>query len=310
MQERKTLTVLEIQNLMLETLEYKEEDIDSEGKTFYKYGYQGTQDDLFRLMESLAVKKGLIEERVKLKPAAWGGCGYILHPGCSTNFNRDELKKIYEVFYILLNRGIIAPGAIGNYGPNLPNFHVTEYGFKCLHETDILPYDNEGYLNKLSEIENLDKWIKFYIEQSLECFNSYCYEAALIMVGLANEVIMENLINNYLNYLKIKDPTKESDMKEKINSSMPISAKYLKYQTSLKESMRSDSKLKELSKYLDQLANDTFMSYVRLTRNELSHPSEIKTDRITALMIFASFTNYCKRQYIFINYFEANSIPH
>lgn len=308
MVERRTLTVLEMQNLMLETLGYKGEDIDSEGKNFCKYGYQGTQDDLFRLMEALAVKKGLIKEKIKLTSAAWGGSGKILHPCSTTNFNREELKKIYEVFHILLNRGIISPGAVGNYGPNLPSFHVTEYGLNCLNETEILPYDNEKYLNKLNEIESLNEWVKFYIEQSLECFNSYCYEAALIMVGLANEVIMNELINNYLEYLNIKKPNEKLKLEEKINSSRSISVKYSKYITSLKEEMRNDANLKELSKYLDQLANDTFMSYVRLTRNELSHPSEIKIDRITALMIFISFTNYCRRQYIFINYFKANSI--
>ena len=270
MNERKNLTVLEIQNLMLETLAYRGDDIDSEGKNFYIYGYQGTQNDLFNLMEALVIKRELIEEKVKLKAGAWGCDGYILHAGVTTNFNKDEIKKIYEVFHVLLNRGIISPGAIGNYGPNLPSFHVTEYGLKCLDETDILPYDNEGYLNKLSKIDNIDEWIKFYIEQSLECFNAYCYEAALIMVGLANEVIMGNLISNYLDYLKRNDPTKETKLIIEIDSIKSISTKYLKYQTNLKESMKKDAKLRTLSKYLDQLANDTFMSYLRLTRNELS----------------------------------------
>lgn len=55
--DRKHLTLLEIQNLMLETLNYKGEDIDPDGKNFFKYGYQGTQDNLFTLMEALAIKK-------------------------------------------------------------------------------------------------------------------------------------------------------------------------------------------------------------------------------------------------------------
>lgn len=301
---RKDLTVLEIQNLMLETLAYKGDDIDSEGKNFYKYDYQGTQSDLFRLMEALAVKKELIQENIKLRNAAWGGHGDILHPQSTTNFNRNELKKIYESFHILLNRGVIAPGAIGNYGPDLPNFHVTEHGLKCLEATYILPYDSERYLNKLSEISNLNTWIKFYIEQSLECFNSYCYEASLIMVGLSNEIIMEELINSYLDYLKRNNTSEENKLKKQIDGVQAISTKFSRYNESLGRSMFVDIKLKDLSKLVDKLANETFMSYVRLTRNELSHPNEIKTDRITTLMILVSFINYCERQYTFINYFK------
>jgi len=303
MKKERDLTVLEIQNLMLETLAYKSEDIDSEGKNFYKYGYKGTQSDLFRLMEALAIKKGILEENIKQGRVAWGGEGYLLHGNSTTNFNKKEINKIYEAFHILLNRGIIAPGAEGNYGPNLPYFHVTEYGLKCLEERDILPYDIDGYMDKLKNIRNIDEWVEFYIKQALECFNAYCYESALIMIGLANEFLVETIISTYINYLKIKNQKELNNFKKQLGKSKKISRKYLKYRESLKNSMSMDADLKNLSMYLDTLANETFMSYMRLTRNELAHPSGIKTDRITTLMIFVAFIKYCERQYIFINYY-------
>ena len=55
--EIRDLSSIEIRNLMLDTLAYEGADIDSEGKTFKMYGYQGAQSDLYRLMEGLAVKK-------------------------------------------------------------------------------------------------------------------------------------------------------------------------------------------------------------------------------------------------------------
>lgn len=303
MSDRKSLTVLEIQNLMLEALAYKGNDIDDEGKNFFKYGYKGTQNDLFRLMEALAVKKGIFEEKVKLSGAAWGGSGYILHGNHTTNFNKDEVNKLYEAFHLLMNKGIISPGAEGNYGPNLPNIHVTEYGLKCLEELDILPYDIDGYLNKLKKISNIDEWIEFYVSQALECFNAYCYEAALIMIGLANEFIVETLVKSYTNYLTNKNSGELSNFQTAISRCTKISEKYLKYRESLKVSMGTDTDLKKLSIHLDVLANETFMSYMRLTRNELAHPAAVKTDRITTLMVFTSLIKYCERQYMFIDYF-------
>ena len=68
-EETRVLSSIEIRNLMLDTLAYEADDIDSEGKTFKKYGYQGTQSDLYRLMEGLAIKRGLIESDIPLHGA-------------------------------------------------------------------------------------------------------------------------------------------------------------------------------------------------------------------------------------------------
>jgi len=301
----KELSLLEIRNLMLETLAYENEDIDSEGKTFKKYGYRGTQGDLFRLMENLAIKKELINNDIRQRVGAWGASGEMLHPGSSTNFTYDQLNKIYESFHLLLNQGVISPGAVGNMGPNLPNFHVTEYGLRCLEEREILPYDIDDYLYSLNEIENLDEWVKFYIQQALMCFNANCFDASLIMVGLANEVLVEALINEYAGYLGKANIPEKSIFEVKIESERTISEKYRVYREHLKVvSMKNDKELKKLNIHLDVLANETYLSYLRLTRNELAHPTSIKTDRITSLMIFISLIKYCEKQYKFINYYQ------
>ena len=56
--QRGNLSSLEIRGLLLDTLAYEEDDIDSEEKTFKMYEYQGTQADLYRLAENLAIKQG------------------------------------------------------------------------------------------------------------------------------------------------------------------------------------------------------------------------------------------------------------
>lgn len=86
-----------------------------------------------------------------------------------------------------------------------------------------------------------------------------------------------------------------------------ISQKFSAYLKSLKRQKGNDETLNGLSRYLDSLATLTFQSYVRLTRNELAHPNELKTDRKTTLMIFISFVKYCNRQYKFINYYSQQS---
>ena len=50
MKKERTLSSIEVRTLMMDTLSYEGNDIDSEGKNFKMYGYCGTQSDLFRLM--------------------------------------------------------------------------------------------------------------------------------------------------------------------------------------------------------------------------------------------------------------------
>lgn len=73
--EIRDLSSIEIRNLMLDTLAYESENIDSEGKAFKLSGYQGAQSDLYHLMEGLAIKKGLIKPDIPLHGTAWGGSG-------------------------------------------------------------------------------------------------------------------------------------------------------------------------------------------------------------------------------------------
>lgn len=303
--ERESLTLLEIRSLMSECLAYEGDDLDSGGRNFKKYEYRGSQCDLFRLMESLAIKNDLIPNNIPVRSAAWGGSGMMLHPKTTTNFNSKEINHIYEAFHVLLNMGVVSPGAVGNMGPNLPYFHVTEYGLRCLNSSEILPYDVDGYLTSLNNIQGLNEWVSYYIKQSLMCYNANCYEASLIMVGLANEVIAESLITGYCDYLDNKHPGEKEHFEAIINAERSISRKYLKYRDHLKTfSMRRDSDLRSLNIHLDELANDTFLSYLRLTRNELAHPTALHIEKITALMIFISMIKYCERQYKFIRYYS------
>ena len=101
--EIRDLSSIEIRNLMLDTLAYEEADIDSEGKTFKMYGYQGAQSDLYRLMEGLAVKRGRIVD-IGLR-------NYLL------GFRDMDTGHMIEnvVYFELLRRGYdVATGKVGD----------------------------------------------------------------------------------------------------------------------------------------------------------------------------------------------------
>ncbi|WP_417900106.1 hypothetical protein ABN702_07580 [Bacillus haimaensis] len=304
------LSNLEIRNLLLETLAYEESNIDTEGKTFKMYGYQGSQADLFRLLNGLLIIKDIRPLRKTMYGEAWGCGSNLLFENRNINLTRSEILKVYQEFNSLIVQGVIAPGAYGNYGPDLPYFHVTEYGLECIKQKDLLPYDQDGYLSKLKNISNINDWVIFYITEGLRCFNANCINSSMINVGLGGETIVEELTSSFLGFLKQNDNTLALSFEQDIEKPrITISMKYTKYLEYQKKYLRNnqDAGLRALTPKLDNSSSEIYATFTRLTRNSISHPNEIVMDRIKVLMFFLTFVDYCEIQYLFINYYKLNS---
>lgn len=304
--ERDPLSTYVIRNLMLTALAYTGSKVDPVGHYFKKYGYAGSEDDLFRLTEGIAIKKGLIREEVKLKRTAWACGGYNLHEYYNTNFSRIEIERLFETFGILLRQNILAPGMYGN-SSNLPYFHVTDHGLECIKRVEILPYDYDGYLEQIRNIRGIDSWVLHYMGEAVKCFNSGCYIASTIMIGLSAEKIVLDLIEAFKTYLSkhksslTKHPrsnlryngdfetafTKEVEKSRKISMKYSVFLKYFESMTGYDISITTIG---------DRSARNAFFDYIRLLRNEVSHPSEISKDETESLLLFVSFIKYLSLQ--------------
>lgn len=303
-ENREPISTYTIRNLMLTALGYEKEDLDPEGKYFKLYNYSGTQDDLFRLTEALAIRKGLIEEKVKLSNSPWASIGQNLFEYRNTNFQRKEIERLFEVFSQLLNQNIIAPGMYRN-SSFLPFFHVTDHGMECIKQVEILPYDYDGYITKLKNISGIDMWVLSYMTEAIQCFNAGSFNAANIMVGLSAEKIVLDLIDAFKNYLTkykgslVNKPTLsftgniDQAFITDVDKVWQISLKYgtfLKYFNGIKNHDNS------ITKIGDKNARNTFYDYIRLLRNEVSHPSDIKKSETETLLLFVSFIKYIDLQ--------------
>ncbi|KAA9012282.1 hypothetical protein [Niallia endozanthoxylica] len=303
------LSNLEIRNLLLEVLAYEGDDIDTEGKTFKMYGYQGSQSDLFRLLNGYLIKKNIKPEKVKMYGAAWGGEGRMLHEYQTINLSKGEILKLYQEFHRLLTQGVIAPGAYGNYGTSLPYFHVTEYGMECIKKKDFLPYDQDGYLSKLKSITDINDWVVFYVTEALKCFNADCVNSSMINIGLAGEVIIEELANSFEKFLLKNEASLHSSFQTELAKDWKISFKYNTYLDFQGKYIKAtkDKDVKALTVYLDKSSSSIYATFTRLTRNTVTHPNDIIMDRTQVLMFFITLVNYCELQYNFINHYKNNS---
>ncbi|QRY18162.1 MULTISPECIES: hypothetical protein [Bacillus cereus group] len=309
---KRPLSSLVIRNLMLEALGYKENDLGLDDDNFKKYRYSGSQRNLYTITELLAIKHGLIEKTVEIPIIAWGAEGRKLYPQSNTNFMPQEIQGLFEGFWLLLNQNIIAPGAFGE-SENLPYFHVTPHGLTCLDTKEILPYDIDGYLKKIYSINQIDEWVKSYMTEAVRCFNSNCHHAATIMIGLSAEKLTLNLIDAFKTYLqkhqanlKIKQNAGiniplDLNFSTKVDSTWMISQKYQVFQTFYDAIINHP---KDVKSCIDTSSRNVFSEYIRLTRNEVSHPNDLKKDYTETLLLFVSFIKYIELMTKLIDMFQ------
>ncbi len=309
-------TTYEMTQYILRALAFTNASKVSNRMTFKMYGYGGSINDLFSIVDDLATLDGKIEKAISLPKSAWGIGWNGRNPGMDTNFNYEEINLFMESVYYLLNQQIIGPGNARGISANLPWVHVTAYGRKCMEFQDILPYDADGYLDRVKNCSQNDAWDVYYISQVLKCFNNGLYDAATMMLGIESEYLTCRLIENYEAFLTKNEPQEKIAIEKELKTCQgKISKKYTAYYKSLNEIKgKKDASnqivypyLKALSPKMDDAANASFMNYLRLTRNELAHPSSVKMDPTETMLLIVAFLKYYKIQNEFLDYYVKNS---
>ena len=176
---------------------------------------------------------------------------------------------------------------------------------KCLVEKDLLPYDVDGYLQRIKNIPWITEWVEFYIQEALQCFNSNCIEAAVIMLGLSSEKMIDEQIDSLAGYLSRNFIVEHKQFLDGQLKAKNVSDKYNLFINSFGEVKKknTDPSFKKISLEMDSVAQKVYLNFTRITRNGLAHPSDTKMERIEVLMIFISFIKYCETQYALSDYF-------
>lgn len=310
------MTSLEMRNLIFEALAEKNPEKTPWKRTFEMYGYRGTVSALRAIVEYIGIGHGVIKQVVKIPTLSWKNPGEIPYYMMNTNLDDNDLNLFNEEVHLMTYRNIISPGANGGYGDHLPYFHVTEYGQRCLEKRDILPYDPDAYLQKIASVASIDEWEKFYIEESLKCYNADAFESALMMIGLAGEYLATRLIEQMDCFLTNKEPTLQATYASALYGKNMISQRYAEYEKVIKKVLEQKDAttnqakypvLKSLSPSLDGAAKAVYATYLRLTRNELAHPSELKVNRLECLSYMTCYIKYCETQHKYLDFYIANS---
>lgn len=303
------ISEIEMRHLIFQALSEELPENTPRQDTFKAHHYKGTIDDLHAIVEFLAIQKTLIPQIVEIKKKAWGCSGEILHYIDSTNFNQPEQDLFHEEFYSLSFHNVVSAGSSNGFDL-FPNFHVTSFGLKCLAEgkNEVLPFDRDNYLLKIKSYHS-DDWEEFYITEALRCYNCGAYYAAVTMLGICGEYIAEQLIHAMSDFLNRNDAALLSTFQRNLSGKRTISTRYAEYET-IQEQVdhQTDSNgtprypsLNALSEKFDKSARRVYFTFVRLTRNNAVHPSDLKMNRTDTFMLFVSFIHYFKLQHQYLS---------
>jgi hypothetical protein len=211
--------------------------------------------------------------------------GYVEFEGRS----QEQLAfYVLQVFWQLVNEGILAPGN-GGQSPNLPWFHITEYGKTVIKTGLSNPHDATGYLERIrTNTTNPDATVMAYLSESLNSLRHGTAVASTVMLGIAAERVLVLVGESLENALS--DPSEKSDLSR-------ILRRYqMKPKLDWIHGKIQQIQDKRVSGFPDNatLMVTAIYDLIRCQRNELGHPRDTppnisKEDAFVNLQIFPRY---------------------
>lgn len=214
-------------------------------------------------------------------------------------FDRIHGLQITDLFWESLIAGLVGIGG-NESNPELPFFHITNFGKECIERGEISVYDPTGLVANLKmTIPDLDAIIEEYLREALSSFSRNCFRSSTVMIGCAAECLFLMTIDSFKSHFIHADQLRKF---EKAIENRPIKRIFDEFQSKLQIIKN------ELKQYTKRDDWDTLVSgifnLIRRHRNEAGHPTGVRVEKETVLSLILLFREYCKSGYELKQYFE------
>ncbi len=183
---------------------------------------------------------------------------------------------------------------------------LTKKGKQVLKsKDDFEPYDPDGYMSRLKgKIPDVDEVVLLYCKESLRCFNSKCYLAASVMLGVASEKAFLLLAEAFAQWL----PNNQSEKLISIirNPRENFITKFLEFRKRIEP-----HKPVLPEEFADNMALnlDSVGDLIRIYRNESGHPTGKRVEKGDAYINLHMFAIYLQKIYNLRRFFLSNKKP-
>jgi len=215
----------------------------------------------------------------------------------------EDIDKVKVIMWQLIILGVLVPGGQGYADNSWPHFSITEYGKTYLETEGSAPYDPDGYLSDVkNDSPNVDDIVLLYLTEGLQCFMKSNYIASVVMVGVAAEKVVLNLIDVLASTMS--NGSKVTTFRRKPQNAM-IKKQFeelTKQLYPLKNQLPTELS-RDLETYMDGIFN-----IVRSYRNEAGHPTGIDISRDIAYSNLQLFRYFSKRVHGLIEYLSSPQV--
>lgn len=224
------------------------------------------------------------------------GSGYLVASLVQTTSHPPH--QIYEALWGLVGEGLVYLDPAGQ-GSSTDNWHwrASALGIRAATSGSWEPRDPDGYLKRLRAFKPaIDAAALRYVEESLRAFNSRCYLATSVMLGVASEQVFDGLARSAVAAAK--------GSAKKLNEALenPRTSQFTRFTELRKqlEPMRAD-----LPEGLaDTLTLDAVADLLRITRNEAGHPTGSVVDEDTAYTHLQMGARYLQKMTLLQAHFD------
>jgi len=196
---------------------------------------------------------------------------------------------VLDVIWELIAAHVVAPGLSAHMSTALPFLHLTEHGRKCLEHDEYLPYNPDGYLERLStRVLELDDTVRLYVTESVQAFRHNLPLSSAVTLGAASEQVF--LIAS--DALAAALPPAAQGSYRKKTSGKPIKKHFEEF-------------MKRLPNVVDQLPGNVqdnletdwngIFNLIRNSRNDAGHPARPHVDMDEAAAGLQLFLGHCER---------------
>jgi hypothetical protein len=221
----------------------------------------------------------------------------------AANYNGEpkaDKHDIAEAVWGLLARQRIYIDHTGNKDPSYWFIRLTAAGKAAIADEDWNPENVARFLRRLRERPPVvEETVIMYAAEALRCYESECYLASAVMLGVASEAAFLDAAEACAGWLGGKDGEHLAGVLSK--PSTRLVARFQEFRKRLEP--RKGELPEELGDSMS-LTLDSVLDAIRLTRNEAGHPTGkamVREDQFIALQMFGRCV---RRLYEMKAYFE------
>ncbi|MFY1656161.1 hypothetical protein [Micromonospora sp. WMMD1274] len=184
--------------------------------------------------------------------------------------------EVWEALWSLVGDGLVYLDTVGQgSGTDNWQWRLSADGQRVAKGGSWEPRDPDGYLDRIRrEIPDLDDLIELYLTEALQSFNGRCYLATSVMLGVAAERAFLVMAQSYATSLTAGAPAMAKELAKPRSNYFALWTEFRKRIEPVRQDLPDG--------LADALTLDAIADLIRLTRNEVGHPTGRQIDEDTA----------------------------